>query len=760
MSPFGPRQLFIAALIYLVVSLVCTQIPLLNYLGYEFSLLIAFLGSVISGLLTIRLIKVELAKPRATSREVTHQSVVMFGQTVLINLTLLLIPLVVMLTNSLFVKNCSLVEGSSFFILLPVVSVWFASSLGFLCVACCRFSKAMFFLFLAASLVYSLALGYFTPAIYSFNFFYGYFPGLTYDEALGVSWTLLIFRVLTVLVGVLLVWMAVLIVSNTATADPMLVKGITLLKQLSQPKRRLLSAATVVVLVFVYLYRGSLGFESPSAFIQQELGERFETDNFTIFYSKDSYSDQEMHWIGEEHEFRLHQILDALNLPFHDRIESYIYPSDEAKQRLIGTSTTNIAKPWSSQIHITERTLDRALKHELVHVLAAPAGLPVIKSGISPGLVEGLAMAIEWDWGNRTLHQYAAGMHKFGVALDIQHLMKFAGFTTQSSSVSYVLAGSFCRFLIDSYGIWKIMLLYRSGDYDRLYGQSLEMLIVEWQRFLDQIPIDQRDSGVTDAFFRRPPIFQKVCARVLAERNTEARKSLAQKNYASAAQLYWESYTEGKAYSALSGYLVCELRQQRYSSLIVALDTIIMKQQHPGAFLPLFLNIGDAFWGEKKFSEALDLYSRVTYADLSESHTGAAIIRSIALKDPMIRDALFEYFVSDADDTLRLAMLDSISQASPRNWIPIYLKGKMLYHLKQFDDSFRLLSSVSLAEMNKHLEAIRLKTVSKALFRMWRFQEAKASSWLSLNFVTTEVAMNEVNDWIERCEWFGRRTLP
>ena len=160
------------------------------------------------------------------------------------------------------------------------------------------------------------------------------------------------------------------------------------------------------------------------------------------------------------------------------------------------------------------------------------------------------------------------------------------------------------------------------------------------------------------------------------------------------------------------------------------------------------------------FAQALDLYSRVTHADLSEAHTEAAIIRSIALKDPMIRDALFEYFVSDADDTLRLAMLHSISQASPRNWIPIYLKGKMLYHLKRFDDSFRLLSSVSLAEMNKHLEAIRLKTESKALFRMWRFQEAKASSWLSLNFVTTEVAMNEVNDWIERCEWFGRRALP
>jgi hypothetical protein len=105
-------------------------------------------------------------------------------------------------------------------------------------------------------------------------------------------------------------------------------------------------------------------------------------------------------------------------------------------------------------------------------------------------------------------------------------------------------------------------------------------------------------------------------------------------------------------------------------------------------------------------------------------------------------------------------MLDTISQAHRGNWIPIYMKGKMFYSLGRFDDSFRLLSTLDLPESNKHLEAIRLKTVGKALFRMQRFQEAKVSFWLSLNSVSTEVAINEINDWRERVEWFGQHTFP
>ena len=57
MSLFRSRAFVLAAIVYALASLACTQIPLLNYLGYEFSALVGLLGSVMSGLLAIAIIR-------------------------------------------------------------------------------------------------------------------------------------------------------------------------------------------------------------------------------------------------------------------------------------------------------------------------------------------------------------------------------------------------------------------------------------------------------------------------------------------------------------------------------------------------------------------------------------------------------------------------------------------------------------------------------------------------------------------------------
>ena len=57
MSLFRSRGFVAVVLVYAAISLISTQIPLLNYLGYEFSALIGLLGSVMSGLLTVYLVK-------------------------------------------------------------------------------------------------------------------------------------------------------------------------------------------------------------------------------------------------------------------------------------------------------------------------------------------------------------------------------------------------------------------------------------------------------------------------------------------------------------------------------------------------------------------------------------------------------------------------------------------------------------------------------------------------------------------------------
>jgi hypothetical protein len=90
--------------------------------------------------------------------------------------------------------------------------------------------------------------------------------------------------------------------------------------------------------------------------------------------------------------------------------------------------------------------------------------------------------------------------------------------------------------------------------------------------------------------------------------------------------------------------------------------------------------------------------------------------------------------------------------------LPLYLKGKTVIRMKRWSEAHEVLSGVRMYE--PYLEALRLRMMGLALYRLRRFEEAKACFWRSLNFSATEVARLDVDDWVERCDWtkeyFGR----
>lgn len=755
MIPF-PRRLVVAALILLLMALVCTQVPLLNYLGYEFSFAVAFVATFIAGFLTITAVKDALRA--GTSADVGASAYRAFRQSLVHSLALLLIPLLVMSANALFVKNCSLLEGFGFFLLLPVVTAVFSSALGFFCAVHYRKAKTVFVLFVLATFVEVLAVGYFTPAIFSYNFFYGYFPGLSYDEALGIGWSLIAFRLFTLILAGALVWMAMLLVRHVPLEASVWEKGVTLLDVMVRGRNVVITAALTTLIILVWWFRGDLGFDSTSRYIRHRLGGAYETEHFRISYSPTTISEEEIRWVAAEHEFRLKQISDVLHVVLKGKLESYIYPSADVKQRLIGAGNTNIAKPWSGQVHITQQSLDATLKHELVHVLAAPFGLPVIKASLSTGLVEGLAMALEWDWGNRTLHQYAAAMKKFGVGPDIAAIMSFTGFASHSSSISYVLAGSFCRFLIDTYGIRAMMSVYRTNDYQKAYGKPLQELIAEWRAFLDAVPVSEQDRDAIDVLFRHPPIFQKVCARVVATRNKQAAQAFARKEYTAAAALYRQSYDDGRGYDALSGYLSSALRAGEVSSVLTMFDSVTTSTERPAQFLPLLLPVGLAQWSSGDMQGAATSFARLAHADLGEQLTENAYLCLAAMNDSANGPSLLHYLIAASTDSERLALLDGMTQHPLVHPLPLYLKGKVLLRMKQWSAAYAVLHELRLPQ--PYLEALRLKMMGTALFRLRRFEEAKLHFWRSLNSWATDVAQQQADEWIQRCEWARQYFTP
>ena len=208
----------------------------------------------------------------------------------------------------------------------------------------------------------------------------------------------------------------------------------------------------------------------------------------------------------------------------------------------MGAGSTLFAKPWMREIYLqAEHFPASRLRHELAHVFAGAFGdslfgvslawrwwgpLPVPHLGT--GLIEGVAEAADFGDpdGRATLHQQARAMIALGQAPSLARVMG-AGFSAESGARAYVLAGSFCRFLLDRFGADKLRAAYRSaGDFEAVYGSPLAELEKSWRDFLDTQPLDARDEARAKERFRKPAIFRKVCARELAERVAEARERM------------------------------------------------------------------------------------------------------------------------------------------------------------------------------------------------------------------------------------------
>jgi len=754
---FRSREAILLTLLYGVLAFGCTRLPLLHAAGYESSFVFALAGSVAAMLLaTSRLRRLQNA-PNPAPALAIDETLRVLRRSIADNLLLLLLPLAILLANAFVVRNCSIAEGIAFYVLLPGVSVCFSTALAFFCCMHYRHPRVVFLLLMLLTFAYAGLMGYTTPAIFSYNFFYGYFTGFTYDEGLRITLTLVSFRLVTLGLGAAFLWAGVLLLKHTRRSDSVWIKGRTLVEVMFRPSQRGFSIGIVVLIALIYWFRCDLGYESTASYIENQLGGVLRTEHFTIYYPRNLYDDHDLQRIADEHEFRLKEIMDLFNLPNVRPITSFIYPSADAKLRLIGAGNTDIAKPWSNQVHVTAQSLLSTLHHELVHVVAGRFGRPVIHASFSMGLTEGLATALDWEWGSRTVHEYAAAMRALDIAPDITSLMTPIGFISQSSSVSYVLAGSFCRYLIDRYGIRKFLQVYGSEDYRTQYGRPLRVLIIEWQDFLDRIDLDQTDLTAAEVFFRRPSIFSKTCPRIVGERNRVAAHDMEVGNYAVAESLYTISSLQSQGYEALAGHVTAALRLGKYDTVLSVLDCAVLADTLPERLLPLSLQRGDALWALGRRDEAFHAYRALRSVDLSDAYSEAAGTRMLAVHDDAIQLGCLRFFLKAGPDSVRLKLLDSIVLSVPDRPLLHFLRGRLLLRNKHFEETARALDSINLGEGDPVLEALRYTSLGYCSYALGRYNVARSMFWLSLNWDDSEVAEHEVASWVERCEWKNTR---
>jgi tetratricopeptide (TPR) repeat protein len=400
-----------------------------------------------------------------------------------------------------------------------------------------------------------------------------------------------------------------------------------------------------------------------------------------------------------------------------------------------------------------------ALAHELVHVVAGRFGVPVLRANTSPGLVEGVAMALAPDAGERTYHQYAAAMRSQGIRPDLVSLMRPTGFVVQSSSVSYILAGSFCRYLLDRYGVRQLMTVYRTSDYEAAYGRTVEQLVDEWEGFLERLAPRPGDAELVDALFRRPPIFRKTCPRLAARAVAEGRAEFQRGDFPGAAERFADVYRTTGAYEAFSGWLFSLARQGRQDSVRALYTRIVEADTRPARYLSLGVLFGDAFWAGGDTAAAARLYRTVRRAALSDQLTEQAALRLRVLPDDS-SGAWRMFFLSPPADSLRSVLLDSLRLDSVTPCAARYVRGQLAARRGRPGEAAEEFLAAAPCAADSVLAALALRNAGRSLLDAGDAEGAKRALWESLNFAGDAADLARVNDWIDRCSWMATALAP
>jgi hypothetical protein len=523
-----------AVMVLVAVLEITLSSPLFAALGFEYSALMALALSLAAGLYIVN----------SPSSEIGGGWVVVFLKAAMLSL----VPLVISILSIPFIPNCALLDGLVFYVEIAIPSALLGAGFGLAFARLISSRKLALWLFIAfwfTTLFFSLLPGYTNPQLFTYGWQYGYFPGLTWDESIELTNSYLFFRAENI------VWLAIL-----------LYLPVTFHSRKSITSRFTPTVALLLLSQQLWMHQDGYHVTASHSFIRLWLNRSFKaTPTCTIHYRDSSLTTDERQMIAQNVRWYLYDVRQRFQLGPSRPIDIYIYPSANA-MTLIGTRTASISKPWLSELHIAKENL-HSMKHELAHVLLREKGSWPFYASWSTGLTEGAAMAVEYEYdGIYTLDEHAANILRLGYANGVSSVMAFTGFASNASQKSYVLAGSFSRFLLANYGSERFTRVYSSLSFQKEYGKPLDSLEAEWKRWLLPLerPLTAEDSLHFRYYYDRSSIIFNPCLRRIGKLERKAEEAYRQKHYAAAEALYRDAVHEGGGLTPLvmESYMMLE----------------------------------------------------------------------------------------------------------------------------------------------------------------------------------------------------------
>ena len=737
------RKTLISFALVIFVSLTLLFSPLVGTLGFEFSLIMAFTLSFISVFVSAEHITLDMSKKFGRDRRFSDLVASIF----ILNFLLLALPFVIGLTNSAVREDCYINEGIVFFLLLPAVTVFFSASLGILLGTV--FPKRGFLLgalVLLSTIGFSLWKLYLNPPIFFYNPVIGFFPGPLYDEVIPVTFALVIYRLGVVCWGLLF---------------------LMVLKQMRGFKHNRVNWGSMLVIVILIpilamlqLKKEELGITYTRSHITKNfLSASLETEHFVIYYTPGTPEARDMTLIANDHEWRYKQLMEFLQVRSKDKIRSYIYPDVETRKKLIGAGQTTIANPIHREIHLVYGSFpDPILKHELTHVMSSEFGMRVLRVSPKVGLIEGLAVAADWSGANGfTPHQWSKSMFIKGAAPDVKEIIGL-GFWYAPQQKSYTVMGSFCRYLIDNYGIEKFKSLYQSGDFS-VYGMSLDALVSEWRKFLDGIYIPESAPILAEYRFSEPSIFQAKCPRKVAALRDEGLTAFRDGNLYVAGKLFNEALGFDERNPALLDSLAYIYYYDKDYGKVM--DLVARADSLPKVDRNILENLrGNVLWQSGKLAQA-----EAVFESLLEKALPDDIKREIEIKLSSIRsggvieDKIRDYF-GTRHRLNQVVVLQEIIKVSPDYGPAYYLLGRIFFNEGNYAVASSFLSqSESLVLSSENLRKENSRILGISLFAAGNYEAAVKSFKNLLDMSQNEALKEFAVDFVERCEWARSKSL-
>lgn len=483
-------------------------------------------------------------------------------------------------------------HGSRFYLVITLPSIFVGVGLAASAlITNKRFGVVLYIVYYILMAIWPLSVLYFYQQIYFYHPLIGIFPGTVYDEYIPITSTLLFHQIGCVCIALTLVCI--------------------LMRRTGKRSFRTSNVMMLLLAVIVLLYEAPFSpFVTSRKQLEEQLVGRIETKHFLIFFKDGSLTKEHAEDIGFLHEVYFEQLRQFYQTEPQNKIHSYIFNSPGEKYRLLGTAAADFAKPWKSEMYISDESIDYTLKHELSHIFTAAFGYSPFKlsHGFNPAILEGAATASSQCYEDFPLNYLAFQAYKLDSTLSVPSLFGGLSFFSGVSSKSYCISGSFSRYMVNSYGILNFRNAYKNGFSRKIYGKSLKELGEEYRTNLFSQGFTF-NKDLAEYYFGGRGLLQKTSPHYVAELTQKANELMLQGRYIEALESLKASKGSLIAISLLKVKILEKLK--RFDEEIVLLREIREECSNTGACRDVELTLADCYFKKGDLVKAGNMYKNL-----------------------------------------------------------------------------------------------------------------------------------------------------